>query len=152
VQQNPSIIEGYSSAILTPNANEFQRICEVLKIGNNSRQRNCQEISQRLGTVILSKGEADIIAGPGSTTVDCQHGSSPRRCGGQGDLLSGSIATFVGWAKQFELSPDKILLSCYGASYLIREASCRAYAVHGRSMVASDIIPHIGPSFNSFFD
>ena len=30
VQQNPDIIKGYPSVVLTPNANEFKRLCEVM--------------------------------------------------------------------------------------------------------------------------
>ena len=36
--------------------------------------------------------------------VECTETGSPRRCGGQGDILSGSIATFLSW---YHLSPHK---------------------------------------------
>lgn len=39
------------------------------------------------------------------TVIACSETGSPRRCGGQGDLLSGSLGIFLCWARQ---SCDKI--------------------------------------------
>ncbi len=35
------------------------------------------------------------------SAVTCDEEGSPRRCGGQGDLLAGTLGTFVGWSTQF---------------------------------------------------
>ena len=40
----------------------------------------------------------DMCAFPGVTVIMCSTDGSPRRCGGQGDLLSGSMAVFYNWA------------------------------------------------------
>jgi len=48
---------------------------------------------------ILHKGCPDLISN-GKVTEDCGLGGSPRRCGGQGDVLSGSLATFLHWASR----------------------------------------------------
>jgi ATP-dependent NAD(P)H-hydrate dehydratase len=51
-----------------------------------------------LGNVtIVAKGETDVIT-DGTTVMQCSHVGSPRRCGGQGDILAGVIATFANWA------------------------------------------------------
>lgn len=34
--------------------------------------------------------------------VECTEEGSPRRCGGQGDITSGSIGTFLSWAHAFK--------------------------------------------------
>jgi NAD(P)H-hydrate repair Nnr-like enzyme with NAD(P)H-hydrate dehydratase domain len=47
-----------------------------------------------------SKGAADVIAGGGkggAVTRRCDVGGSYRRCGGQGDVLAGAVATFLAW-------------------------------------------------------
>ncbi len=51
---------------------------------------------------MVCKGPVDLIASPrsdGSTARGtCTAAGSPRRCGGQGDVLAGAIATFLAWA------------------------------------------------------
>ena len=36
------------------------------------------------------------------TVIRCEEVGCPRRCGGQGDLLSGTIGLFAVWARQVE--------------------------------------------------
>ena len=36
------------------------------------------------------------------SVISCSAEGSPRRCGGQGDLLSGILGVFVHWARQAE--------------------------------------------------
>lgn len=51
------------------------------------------------GPTILSKGRNDLISTADVTlAVDKGIEVSPRRCGGQGDLLAGSLATIIYWA------------------------------------------------------
>ena len=58
--------------------------------------------SQLGGPVVVAKGEVDIVAldvvGWFSTCrrhLVCDEPGSPRRCGGQGDVLAGAIAVFL---------------------------------------------------------
>jgi len=74
---------------------------------------------------------------------------SGRRCGGQGDLLSGSLAVFWWWAisagtSECALSPS--IVACYAASRLIRECNSSAFKIKQRGMLASDILEQIQPS------
>ena len=50
------------------------------------------------GVIVFRKGESDLITS--GTDVYAMHGSkgSPRRCGGQGDILAGSLGTAYYWA------------------------------------------------------
>lgn len=74
------------------------------------------------------------------------HGTD-RRCGGQGDLLSGAIALFVYWARlkadADTLETKHILHGAHCASDFIRFTSAYTFDKVGRSMNASDILEHI---------
>lgn len=48
--------------------------------------------------MVVSKGPTDIIT-DGATTLLSDEPCSLRRAGGQGDVMAGTIATFVGWAQ-----------------------------------------------------
>ena len=84
---------------------------------------------------------------------------SLRRCGGQGDVLSGSLATFAAWAAIYrkENNTDVLddvslnVLAGYGACAMTKQAGKLAFAKLGRSFVASDLIPEIRPAFASLF-
>ena len=97
VQKDPSLIHGYTKAVLTPNKSEFTRLCESQGIQSTSEP--LEALCKALGNVtVMLKGETDVVS-DGRATVECvtEWPKSPRRCGGQGDILAGVIATFVGW-------------------------------------------------------
>lgn len=58
-------------------------------------------ISKELGDlVVLQKGARDIISnGTRTEIVDVEGGL--KRCGGQGDILSGAVGTFLAWGKAY---------------------------------------------------
>lgn len=58
-------------------------------------------ISRELGDiVILQKGAQDIISnGPRTEINDVEGGL--KRCGGQGDILSGTVGTLLAWGKGY---------------------------------------------------
>ena len=59
-----------------------------------------RRLSKALGGVaIIQKGISDIIT-DGKNILECDEPGTPRRCGGQGDLLAGSLATFLAWSNQ----------------------------------------------------
>ncbi|KAI9023275.1 Ribokinase-like protein [Hyaloraphidium curvatum] len=165
VQNEPDVIKGYSSAILTPNANEFKRLCESMNISFDPEHKDsmAMRLSQALGHVtIVQKGDVDVISN-GSKVWVCDSKGSPRRCGGQGDILSGSIAAFVAWAKGYEgktfgntevaLDPGEMLgLSAWAGCLVTRECSRVAFAKHGRSMTTTDMIAEIGGVFRRLFE
>jgi hypothetical protein len=51
------------------------------------------------GLTILRKGESDVITSGGDVYVLNEKGS-PRRCGGQGDLLAGSLSVAYYWSEK----------------------------------------------------
>ncbi|KAK9401769.1 ATP-dependent S-NADPH-hydrate dehydratase [Crotalus adamanteus] len=108
IAQQPSLIQGYPRAILTPNAMEFSRLYEAMLRDpvDNSDYHGCLlRLSQALGNLtIVQKGERDLIS-DGEKVLVCSHEGSSRRCGGQGDILSGSLGVLAHWA--FLAGPEK---------------------------------------------
>lgn len=109
VQKNPDLVRGWKLAVLTPNVVEFGRLCKALGIeeevkkatekagGGEKETARVEALARALGGVtIVQKGFHDFITdGETTLTVDVQGGK--KRSGGQGDTLTGSIATFLGW-------------------------------------------------------
>lgn len=159
VAQNLDIIKDYPSpgVILTPNAMELARI-----LGNDRPSSNDTESVSNLFHVlgktvtILCKGAEDKIIDY-ERTVKISDGGSGRRCGGQGDLLSGSLATFFTWALQHKIDvdvphDDRAILACYAACKLTRECNARAFKKFGRSMTTTDMINEIHSVFEDYFE
>lgn len=83
-----------------------------------------------------------------------------KRCGGQGDILSGSVGALLAWSKCYEDGAfgDKSvpvsrmpLLAATGASMITRGASRRAYEIEGRGVVTQDMLKEIAGSFSEAF-
>ncbi|PCH36305.1 Ribokinase-like protein [Wolfiporia cocos MD-104 SS10] len=167
-----SLIHGYRRAVLTPNVMEFKRLSENAKIDPNTPANElAMHISRALGGVtVLQKGKEDIIAtntsselsGSESTeeqlSVDVPGGL--KRCGGQGDILSGNVGTLLAWGKCYEggsygdktLPTSRIpLLAAVGGSMVTRTASRRAFLKHGRGVVTQDMLGEIGGAFAEVF-
>ncbi|KAI9372086.1 Ribokinase-like protein [Aspergillus egyptiacus] len=111
--ENPALVKGYKDCILTPNVNEFSRLAQALGIevpslaqiasdsnGGDMTSREaeaCEKLANALGGVtIIQKGPHDVISnGVTSVVSDIQGGL--KRSGGQGDTLTGSLGTLLGW-------------------------------------------------------
>ncbi|KAL6581787.1 hypothetical protein OROMI_005801 [Orobanche minor] len=97
------LVSGYPLAVLTPNVNEYKRLVQkVLQCEVNDQDGTQQLLSLAKGIgglTILRKGGSDFISN-GETVSAVSAFGSPRRCGGQGDILSGSTAVFISWARQ----------------------------------------------------
>lgn len=160
VTENPSLIQDYPApgVILTPNKIEFERLQP--KIQGINENVNLKQFGSNI--TILKKGATDEVF---STCSKMQWrssiGGSGRRCGGQGDLLSGSIATFLNWClnnknrvdtpKNVEKSVASASIACYGASRMVRLCNEKAFKQKGRSMLATDMIEYIHESFEELF-
>ncbi|XP_058404471.1 ATP-dependent (S)-NAD(P)H-hydrate dehydratase isoform X3 [Diceros bicornis minor] len=101
IAQQPALIQGYQKAVLTPNHMEFSRLSEAVlgdPVDSSDPQEAVLRLSQALGNVtVVRKGERDVIS-DGKQVLECSQEGSSRRCGGQGDLLSGSLGVLVHWA------------------------------------------------------
>ncbi|KAA0201256.1 ATP-dependent (S)-NAD(P)H-hydrate dehydratase [Fasciolopsis buskii] len=158
ITEKPDLIKDRKMVILTPNVVEFSRLYSVL-FGCNPPEKDTdtQQLAQRLGNVtVVLKGEHDTIS-DGSTTVICDLEGSPRRCGGQGDMLSGTAATFFHWFHQFSppQTPNMLptpVAAGLAACMLTRQCSQQAFAKHGRSMVTAQMIEQLHPAFEELFE
>ncbi|KAG8822981.1 hypothetical protein FS842_000038 [Serendipita sp. 407] len=173
VQEDIDIIRGYTKAVITPNLPEFTNLCESFGVPSKTAKKTQASItlSDALGGVtVLQKGETDIISFSHSTsaggereTAEVVTKSGLKRCGGQGDLLSGFTGTMLAWSKGYEegvfnkgnsqISHTRLpLLSCVGAAILTRTISRRAFEKHGRATLTSDMIPEISGAFADVFE
>ncbi|CAN9497641.1 unnamed protein product [Ophioblennius macclurei] len=160
VTQQPSVIQGYQKGILTPNFMEFTRLYEALHhqpVDSSDRQRGVLQLSAAMGNLTLVlKGEQDLIT-DGSRVISCSVEGSGRRCGGQGDLLSGSMGVLAHWAHAASTagtlrSLNPSVVAAFGACSLTRQCNSQAFQQHGRSTTTSDMIQEIGPAFKKLFE
>lgn len=87
---------------------------------------------------------------------------SLRRVGGQGDVLSGTITTFVAWLELYRkrASDEKREIdhnvtrmhACFAASTVVKRASYITFQEKKRHMLASDVQDNIPKSFDELFD
>eukprot|EP01088_Endostelium_zonatum_P016053 TRINITY_DN417_c0_g2_i1.p1 TRINITY_DN417_c0_g2~~TRINITY_DN417_c0_g2_i1.p1 ORF type:complete len:343 (-),score=71.74 TRINITY_DN417_c0_g2_i1:299-1219(-) len=149
--ESPQIVKGYKKAILTPNFNEYKRLCKAVDIPEESP---IEKLSQAFGNItIVQKAEHDLISN-GELVWKVEEEGSSRRCGGQGDLTAGAIGTFSFWADKYEgeLKFPKMMLASYAACVLTRRCNKNGFEKRGRSMVTQDMIEEIGKSFSSLYD
>lgn len=143
VQKDPSLVRGYALAVLTPNVVEFSRLCQTLKVdeekakekaeggGEEKETAKVEALARALdGVTIVQKGSKDFISnGQDTLIVDLEGGL--KRSGGQGDTLTGSIATFLGWRHAYlnglwdtgdqTLAEDELVrLAAFGGSAITR--------------------------------
>ncbi|KAI5287543.1 hypothetical protein KEM54_005918 [Ascosphaera aggregata] len=107
VQEHADLVKGYRQCILTPNVVEFARLAKAMGVDppnvsdDQDRAKACRELSKALGGVaIIQKGKEDVISN-GITSIICDVQGGPKRSGGQGDTLTGSLGTFLAWRMQY---------------------------------------------------
>ncbi|MCI4378346.1 hypothetical protein PGIGA_G00214830 [Pangasianodon gigas] len=159
VSKDPSVIQGYQRGILTPNFMEFSRLYEAMHhqpLDSTDLRVTAQQLSIALGNVTLVlKGEEDIIT-DGNQVITCSQEGSGRRCGGQGDLLSGSLGVFSHWAFSSSLNATEgmnpTLVAAFGAASLTRQCNNQAFHKYGRATTTSDMIQEICAAFKKLFE
>ncbi|KAJ1899886.1 hypothetical protein LPJ66_001829 [Kickxella alabastrina] len=165
VGRDPDLVRGYQNAVLTPNAPEFARLCDSLGISKEDAESEhaAQLVAEKLGGVtIVKKGKSDVITN-GKTTFVCEELSGLRRCGGQGDILSGAIATFLAWGHKYKQGKWKHtggevdfanipMLAAYSACLVARHASFLAFDECGRATQSTSILDQVDIAFDNKFD
>jgi len=160
LNDNYDTLQGYANAILTPNKVEFARLYRaVMKTEMKAEvvtEEQVQQLAKKLDVTICCKGNTDIIAS-GNTVITCDIPGSPRRCGGQGDVLSGAAAVFLYWAYgTAAASEDKPqfpppLVAAWGACAITRRAANLAFNARGRGTLTTDILTAVPQAFSSLF-
>ncbi|XP_038878237.1 ATP-dependent (S)-NAD(P)H-hydrate dehydratase isoform X2 [Benincasa hispida] len=152
ITDNLHLVSNYPLAVLTPNVNEYKRLVKnvlLAEVDEQDAPNQLLSLAKRIGGLtILRKGRADLIS-DGETVKSVSIYGSPRRCGGQGDILSGSVAVFVSWAQRQGFVTDGNLatslknptvLGCIAGSALLRRAASLAFENKKRSTLTTDII------------
>ncbi len=122
------VVQNATLPIITPNAPEAARL---------------QDTS---GFACIAKGREDYISVGNIRTSVANYGS-PKRAGGQGDILAGITALFASWvhnSPHFRSREERTAAAAVAASIVTRRAASLAFDKHGRSLVASDILNWIG--------
>ncbi|KAF8077477.1 hypothetical protein N665_1034s0016 [Sinapis alba] len=168
VTNSIDLVNSYPLAVLTPNVNEYKRLVQKVlncEVDEHNAEDQLRSLAKQIGGVtILRKGKSDLISN-GEIVKSVSIYGSPRRCGGQGDILSGSqplivfyvylvsssVAVFLSWAQQLKsghesLSENPAILGSIAASGLLRKAASLAFTKHKRSTLTSDIIECLGES------
>jgi len=126
--EDVSLVGNNGRVVLTPNKAELDRFRGC---GWGGESGNSGDIASDIahilnGPVVVAKGEADVVVThsivdvedmPENTHLEglhsrfyvCDEMGSPRRCGGQGDVLAGTIATFLAWSIRSEAAECAIV-------------------------------------------
>lgn len=160
IQNKPDLVKGYKECVLTPNVVEFSRLAKAVNVSiDDEGEKGCTAVAQALGGVlIVRKGREDWLCnGTTSLVGDLQGGR--KRSGGQGDTLTGCIATMLawrglylqkGWVVEGGLDKEEtLLIAAWGGSALTRECSRLAFKKLGRSMQASDLTEQVSVAFET---
>ncbi|KDE03867.1 YjeF [Microbotryum lychnidis-dioicae p1A1 Lamole] len=175
VQSDPKLIQGYPKAVLTPNVVEFKRLCKAVNLDTDSSTSDPSLLAGKLakalgGVTVLEKGTVDRIVNNDKEEqawINETKGSL-RRCGGQGDVLSGAVGCFLAWGLSYlqkqqgearvgEKKSDPITefeiprLAAYAASTITRTASRLTFEKKKRAMQTSDMLNFVGEAFEEVF-
>lgn len=158
-QTRPELVDGCKECILTPNVVEFGRLAKAknIKVDEGKPEELCAKLAKAFGGVtIIQKGAKDYISNGEHTLVSDGEGGL-KRSGGQGDTLTGSLATLLAYRKAYhdgiwehgnELGREETLaLAAYGGSAITRECSRLAFQEKGRSLQAGDLTEHVHQAF-----
>ncbi|KIY49989.1 Ribokinase-like protein [Fistulina hepatica ATCC 64428] len=169
IGQDPDSLRGYPKAVVTPNVVEFGRLLKDVGGDPDTPSNDKAALLSRLlgGVTVLEKGAHDIVAVDNTKVKGVRDGQREqievditggmKRCGGQGDILSGAVGTFLAWGKCYEdgafgdgsLPFTRIpLLAAVGGSMVTRTASRRAFAIHGRGVVTQDMLSELAAAFS----
>ena len=77
---------------------------------------------------------------------------SPKRSGGQGDILAGVLAVFLLWSQRTDATTASDRLDDYvaavgAACFLVKAASSAAYREYGRGAHAQDVLARVASTF-----
>ena len=169
VARRPGLVRGRKDTVLTPNAPEFERLrCAVAPESDaGDAAAALVAVARALGGVtVVKKGPVDLISdGTGDVLAVAGEPGCPRRCGGLGDVLSGTLcvlnaraaalptaaalqvrggAPAEGGARTAAGAP---VWAAYAACVATRRAAAAAFARKRRAMTAPDVLDELGAAF-----
>lgn len=136
--ENRGIFECYDKVVLTPNVIEYKRLLDA----------HSGHLAAVTSGIVIQKGALDVISCPTQVdaTLVCEEEGGLKRSGGLGDILAGTVGTFMAWNEILaqDGKPTDRLLSCLSACCVTKQATKRAYDLHKRSMTAPDVLSSLG--------
>ncbi len=178
VVTNIELVMNQRNVVLTPNFREFDRLLNAVNtsnqaIDNMSDLQKAEYLAQKLGNVtIVKKGAIDIITNGQSSPEEAvifqvDIAGSLRRVGGQGDVLSGSIAAFIafhqchrrgdfGDSDTTQIKPssleklDPFKVAALAGCIYTRMACKYAFETCKRSMATSNVIEQLNRTNSDF--
>jgi ATP-dependent NAD(P)H-hydrate dehydratase len=168
VLRTPLVHNNGPRIYITPNAIELDRLCQAVGVSDALALSDWfRGDSDGYGRVVcVAKGRNDVVASAnnaaeiGSVKVVIDRASGNKRCGGQGDVLSGLLALFAGWTalhvreldvedysatSTVNITPEITAVApAIAACATNRIAAASAFREHGRAMIASDMLMHVG--------
>jgi len=146
--RQPEFFKGMDRVVLTPNANEFRRLCDAMGIEGDGHSQLVELCKKLDGPAVLLKGPEDLIADASGRVECCSVQGTPRRSGGYGDVLAGTLGTLLAWSKNKVVEGDlPLALAGCTACELVRSSCREAFAKKARAMTAPDVLDEIGPVF-----
>ena len=160
INQRPEVVKDNPNVILTPNISEFNRLkASVCGVDLDARtpEEELKHLCKALGGVtICKKGLTDLIS-DGNNVMGCSVEGSPKRCGGVGDLLAGSIGVIAGWAYEYNRNATRewtkggpLMWSARSAAVIVKKASVLTFEVKKRATTAPDILENLGTAFEFY--
>jgi len=140
------IFQGYSKVVLTPNIVEYKRLLDA---NNGDLKRNYEK------AIIIKKGRYDAVSsfGEDSRHLVCEEVGGMKRSGGLGDILSGTVGTFIAWneilSNREEGAEADRMLACWAACCVTKQATKRAFDRNRRGMTAPDVLDDLGDTINA---
>jgi hydroxyethylthiazole kinase-like uncharacterized protein yjeF len=131
-------------SIYTPHPKEFERLAGKT-MNDYERNQKQRDFSIKYGVYVVLKGAHTAITTPGGKCYFNSTGNPGMATGGSGDVLTGIIAGI-------KAQGYSSLESCLLGVYLHGLAGDLAAEEHGlESLIASDIIDHLGKSFITLY-
>jgi ATP-dependent NAD(P)H-hydrate dehydratase len=133
------ILTDYDKFVLTPNLMEYNRLLQA---------HGDEQLRLLSKGLIVKKGACDMISRPGSDLLVCSEVGGLKRSGGLGDILAGTLATFMGWHDIMQSRGCDVdrQLSCWSACSVTKRATHTAFRSKRRAMTAPDVLNEIGPA------
>ncbi len=133
------LLKAKAPRVLTPHSGEMSRLTnQSVKEIEANRLKTARDFAHRYNCVILLKGHRSVVASPQGETYINRTGNVGMATAGSGDVLTGMITAFLGQGMgPFDAAK-------YGAYYHGKAGDLAASAKTKASMIASDIIEHIG--------
>ena len=133
---------------MTPNAMERRRLNDLFEKGYLHGDN----------IVVVEKGAHDVIRyrtndSNDEQSITCGETGGLKRSGGLGDLLAGSLGTFVAWntilsQQRSRSNLEYLPIGCWAACCLVKQATRQAFEEHRRAMTAPDVLSKLGPTMD----